>query len=41
VSAGELAALKESMARLQNDVEELQRTVARLCAERDLPQREK
>ena len=37
VSAAEIAALRQSVAKLQEDVEGLQRTVARLCAELDVP----
>jgi uncharacterized protein YceH (UPF0502 family) len=37
VSAAEVAALRQSVAQLQKDVEALQGTVARLCAERGVP----
>ena len=37
VSAAEVAALRQSVAQLQKDVETLQGTVARLCAERSAP----
>ena len=37
VSAAEVAALRQSVAQLQKDVEALQGTVARLCAQLDIP----